>query len=138
MRGEHLHGKVHSTTLHVLVDVSEDVDELHLNAEVNGVKTGRAVLVSVDLNQNQSDGRGHLVAVRPKFVPRLIVNGVKVVLHPFDHGFKIGQLNGIPGEHVLEGHEDWVVVFANVLLAGALKFEANVNEGHHPASVLFW
>ena len=50
--GEDLNREIDSTSFHVFVDVSEDVDELHLDAEVDGVQAGRAVLIAVDFNEN--------------------------------------------------------------------------------------
>ena len=53
MGGHDVKREIDAPSLHVLVDVPQDVDELHLDAKVDGVETGGSVFIPVDFNQNQ-------------------------------------------------------------------------------------
>ena len=63
------------------------------------------------------------------------MNRVQVVFHAFDHRFKIRQFDRVSREHVLQGHENWMIVFGDGLSACPFQLEADVNQGHHTSSV---
>ena len=55
--------EVDSSAFHVFVDISQDVDELHLDAEVDGMQAGSTVFIAIDFNQNEANSRGDFVAI---------------------------------------------------------------------------
>ena len=52
---QHLQREVDPVAFEVLVHVAQDVDQLHLDAQINGVQASSPVFVPVDFNQNQTD-----------------------------------------------------------------------------------
>ena len=93
------------------------------------------VIVAVDFDEDEADGRRHLVTVGSQFIPRLMGHGVKVIFHSFKNGFKVVEFDWEAFEHVLQGNENGVIVGLDGACVGQGKFLSNVNEGHHTAGV---
>ena len=69
MRFQHVEREVDATAVPVFLHVTEDVDELELDAHVDGVKPSASVFVTVNLDEDQADRRGDLEAVRTDVFP---------------------------------------------------------------------
>ena len=65
-------------------------------------------------------------------------DGVEVVLHAFEHRFKVAELNRVALEHVLKGDEDRMLVFVKVAVVGGSELASDVHERHESALVFLF
>ena len=96
-----------------------------------------SVLVAVDFNENEPHRRSDLVAVGPKFIPRLVAHRVQVVFHAFDDGLKVSEFDGVAVEDILQCNENWVVVVGQGLCFRLLEFQSDVDQRHHATAMFF-
>ena len=97
--------QVNAAELQVLLHVPGNIGQLHSQAQVHGVSLGAGVLVTENLQADQPNHRGDLVAVSPQLLEVLVTVLHQVALHAGDDTLEVLFRDIVPLGNIGQGQK---------------------------------